>query len=218
MPLIRGTHSVDNDYTQIKNSWLRDSNLSLGAIGLLAQISSHKPGWTITIQNLANANKIGKDGLRTLLNELIEAGYLSRSAERERNESGQLASYVYITQDPLETGDVSSAEKPTLAEPTLAEPHHKNTIDKKTILKKQQPTIVDENFQPSETAWNEMAEHFPWVDLKLHTHSFIDYWLSVPESKAKKLDWNRTWRNWIRRVAEQQKPKGYTGPVKKHKF
>lgn len=218
MPLIRGEHVADTHYTQIKNTWLRDPRLSLGAIGLLAQISSHKPGWTITIANLAAQNNVGKDAIRTLLNELMDAGYLSRSKERERNEKGQMASYVYITQDPLNDGDVAMADFPTLAEPTLAEPHHKKTIVKNNIIKKQTPTLLSDEFQPSQKAWDEMAEHFPWVDLKLHTYAFKDYWLSVPESKAKKVDWDRTWRNWIRRVAEQQKPKGYAGPEKKHRF
>ena len=218
MPLIRGEHFVDSHYTQIQNSWLRDERLSLGAIGLIAQISSHKPGWTITIENLARANNVGRDAIRTLVNELMDAGYLSRSKERERNERGHLTSYTYITQDPLKHGDVSSTAKPTLDGPTLDNPHHKKNIEKNTIEKKQTPSLLNEDFQPRESDWKEMAEHFPWVDLKLHTHAFKDYWLSIPESKAKKVDWNRTWKNWIRRVAEQQKPKGYNGPVKKHKF
>ena len=130
MPLIRGEHFVDSHYTQIQNSWLRDERLSLGAIGLIAQISSHKPGWTITIENLARANNVGRDAIRTLVNELMDAGYLSRSKERERNERGHLTSYTYITQDPLETGDVSSTAKPTLDGPTLDNPHHKKNIEK----------------------------------------------------------------------------------------
>ena len=35
MPLIRGYHSFDDHFTQIPNSWLRDTRLSLKAIGLL---------------------------------------------------------------------------------------------------------------------------------------------------------------------------------------
>lgn len=121
MPLIRGNHSFDDHFTQIPNHWLRDKNLSLAAIGLLAQLMSHSPGWTITQERLAKANKIGRDGMRTILNELLQAGYLVRSDKRERNDMGQLAGFVYTTAEPMQ-------DEPTLAEPTLAKPPHKKNI------------------------------------------------------------------------------------------
>jgi hypothetical protein len=93
---------------------------------------SHKPGWKISIHNLAHQNNIGKDGMRTILNELLLGGYLSRSAERERNAQGFLGSYTYTTQDPLELG---SADEPTLDEPTLVNPPHKNNNIKEQQLK-----------------------------------------------------------------------------------
>ena len=33
---------------------------------------------------------------------------------------------------------------------------------------------------------------------------FRDYWLSIPGQKGVKLDWDRTWQNWIRRAAERK--------------
>ena len=32
---------------------------------------------------------------------------------------------------------------------------------------------------------------------------FCDYWLSVAGQRGVKLDWNRTWRNWMRTAAER---------------
>ena len=80
MPLIRGHHSFDDHFTQIPNAWLRDSRISLGAKGLLAQLLSHSPGWRISQESLAYSNGIGRDAIRTLINELLDAGYLD-SAE-----------------------------------------------------------------------------------------------------------------------------------------
>lgn len=34
---------------------------------------------------------------------------------------------------------------------------------------------------------------------------FRDYWISKPGQQAVKLDWEATWRNWIRRRLEEQK-------------
>jgi len=120
MPLIRGHQSFDDHFTQIPNAWLRDTRLSLAAKGLIAQLMSHKPGWQISITNLAMANGVGKDAMRTILNELLDAGYLSRSEKRERNAKGFLGGYVYTTKDP-EPFD-TAADCPRLDEPTLDEP------------------------------------------------------------------------------------------------
>jgi len=64
MPLVRGRHSFDDQFTQIPNAWLRDNRLSLQARGLLAQLMSHAPGWNITQESLAKANNIGRDAMR----------------------------------------------------------------------------------------------------------------------------------------------------------
>ena len=146
MPLIRGNHTFDDHFTQIPNHWLRDTRLSLGAIGLLAQLMSHSPGWTITQERLAKANKIGRDGMRTIINELLEAGYLLRSEKRERNGAGQLAGYVYTTAEPM-------LDEPTLAEPTQAEPtlaettHKKNSYLEEKKLEKNTKELQRELFK-----------------------------------------------------------------------
>lgn len=146
MPLIRGTHSFDDHFTQIPNEWLRDKNLSLAAIGLLAQLMSHSPGWTVTQERLAKANQIGRDGMRTILNELLEAGYLVRSEKRERNDRGQLAGYVYTTSEPTQA-------EPTLAEPTQAETTHK----KNNLLEEHQ---LEKNTKETNAHFHELFKEF----------------------------------------------------------
>jgi biotin operon repressor len=138
MPLIRGHHSFDDHFTQIPNDWLRDSRISLGAKGLLAQLLSHAPGWRISQENLAFANGVGRDAIRTLINELLEAGYLMRSEDRERNEKGYLGGYTYTTQDP--------SGEPMLDKPTQDNPLHKNNILKKNNLKNNERIYSDSEF------------------------------------------------------------------------
>jgi biotin operon repressor len=138
MPLIRGHHSFDDHFTQIPNAWLRDSRISLGAKGLLAQLLSHSPGWRISQESLAYSNGIGRDAIRTLINELLDAGYLSRSDDRERNEKGYLGGYIYTTQDPT--------AEPTQDYPTQDNPLHKNNISKKNNLKNNERTYSDSEF------------------------------------------------------------------------
>jgi biotin operon repressor len=146
MPLIRGHHSFDDHFTQIPNDWLRDSRISLGAKGLLAQLLSHAPGWRISQESLGHSNGVGRDAIRTLINELLEAGYLARSEDRERNEKGYLGGYTYTTQDP--------SAQPTLDKPTQDNPLHKNNIIKKNNLKNNERIYSDSEF---DSFWN----HYP---------------------------------------------------------
>ena len=66
------------------------------------------------------------------------------------------------------------------------------------------PYRLPEDWQPKENDFLVMEEHFPSIDLKLETHAFRDYWSGISGLKGKKLDWDATWRNWIRNVHKRQ--------------
>jgi transposase len=127
MPLIRGHHSFDDQFAQIPNAWLRDSRLSLKAIGLLAQIMTHVPGWNMSINSLASRNNVGKDQIRTAIAELEEFGYLTREQSREE---GKFAETIWKTSDP--------SDNPTTENPTI-----KNTIPKEDQIKNNERTISE---------------------------------------------------------------------------
>lgn len=204
MPLIRGNHYVDSHYSQIPNAYLRDGRLSLKARGLLALLMSHKEGWSLSIQSLVDQNKEGRDAIRSAIEELETLGYLERY---QVNDGGRFGEVVFITKDPTDL--------PLSENPSADNPHPKKTIDKKTKVKKTKETLrgdklatlIPDDFEPRSEDWELMASKFPWVDLKKQTHAFRDYWASCPPSKAKKTDWHATWRNWIRRAADYNKPK-----------
>lgn len=137
MPIRRGYHSWDGQFTQISNAWLRDSRLSFKARGLLAYIESHSPEWTISAQWLAANNPEGKEAIRSALAELELLGYLKREQE---NEGGRFGEVTFTTQEPVD--DLPLAENPLAENPPL-----KNTIDKKTIdknIEREQQAQFDE--------------------------------------------------------------------------
>lgn len=72
------------------------------------------------------------------------------------------------------------------------------------------------DFKPSDESIALMSEHFGWIDLKLETHSFKDYW-SSKGGNATKTNWDSTWRNWIRQSARWTKDQNEPAP-KKHQF
>lgn len=148
MAIIRGLHDFDEHYTQIPNSFLRDDSVSLEARGLLAQILSHKPGWSLSIKSVAYQNGIGRDKVKRILDELISAGYLERSETQQHDENGYLAGYDYTTKTP---GGVT--QKPCKVKPYKAEPYKADRSPKKTINKKTKN--IEDYIEESFTAfWN----------------------------------------------------------------
>jgi hypothetical protein len=143
MPLIRGHHSFDDQFAQIPNAWLRDARLSLKAIGLLAQIMTHVPGWNMSINSLANRNNVGRDQIRTAIAELEEFGYLTREQSRE---DGKFSETIWRTSDPT---DLPLSENPTSDNSTT-----KNTITKEEQIKNNERIYSDSQF---EEFWN----HYP---------------------------------------------------------
>lgn len=132
MPIKRGHHSWDGQFTQISNDWLRDSRLSFKARGLLAYIESHTPEWDISVHWLAANNPEGKEALRSAIAELELHGYLKRD---QQNEGGRFGEVTFITQEPL-------AENPPTENPPLKNTIYKNTISKN--IEREQQAQFDE--------------------------------------------------------------------------
>lgn len=72
---------------------LRDTRLSLKAIGLFSIILSLPPEWTFSIAGLAAITRDGIATVRAALNELETNGYLTR--RRVRGEDGKLENNEY---------------------------------------------------------------------------------------------------------------------------
>lgn len=225
MPLIRGHHAFDGQFTQIPNAWLRDSRLSLGTRGLLAQLLSHAPGWRVSQENLAMANGVSRDTIRRMIGELVAAGYLSVSEKQSHNELGHLTGFTYTTKDPE-----AMTQKPSLAEPTKAEPAkvnqaHKKNISKEDNLEEEQRKNKQENKQnakslplaedwkPNEALLAMFATKWQLLDSIKETESFkLYYWASG----KKFARWDLTYQNWMNRAqgwAEQKQSKPAVDPT-----
>ena len=75
-------------YTVMSNHHLRNHTLSLKAKGLLSQMLSLPEDWDYTLKELAQINRESIDAIREAVRELEQAGYITRS--RERDERGCL--------------------------------------------------------------------------------------------------------------------------------
>lgn len=63
-------------------------------------------------------------------------------------------------------------------------------------------TRIPEGFTPSPEVIEAMRAECPKVDLEAENRKFVDYWSAKAGKDATKLDWDATWRNWIRRAKD----------------
>ncbi len=139
MPLIRGHHQFDDQFTQIPNAWIRDTRLTFKARGILAMLLSHIEGWQLNIATLAYNNIEGKDAIRSAIKELEDLGYLRRE---QPTQNGRFQEVVWITQDPDFSTILPVSGFPTTEKPSSDNPQYKNTIQKEEHNK--EITLFDE--------------------------------------------------------------------------
>lgn len=63
-------------------------------------------------------------------------------------------------------------------------------------------TRIREDFRPDDKSLEWAAVRTPDIDLDHHTEVFLNYWLSATGQRAKKMDWQLTWRNWMLKEQE----------------
>lgn len=219
MAVIRPPLPTDG-FTIISNSWLRDSRLSMRAKGLLAYILTHTSGHRLTTEQMVAESTDGRDAIRAGLNELQLAGYLIR--QQHRGDGGKIVSVDFILQEPsdgsagagfsgagpdLQKQDVSAGETSD-GFSGAGESHSKKTTSKKTekTTEKAPPsrgTRLPKDFQPDEAmrAWFVAEGLGRIIDGRVEHDKFVDYWTGRAAGGTK-LDWPATWRNWMRKAAQ----------------
>lgn len=86
-------------FTLIRNCWVRDSRISFKAKGLLAYLVSHSEGYACSQAQMVRESADGKDAIRSALDELEGAGYLTRVPTRS---AGRFAEDDYALTDPFD--------------------------------------------------------------------------------------------------------------------
>jgi hypothetical protein len=80
--------------------------------------------------------------------------------------------------------------------------------DKAKALSKK-GTRLSPQWGPGDEGWDMALSLLSREEAKAECLKFKDYWRSVPGAKGVKLDWDATWRNWVRSAAER---KGHSPP------
>lgn len=232
MAVIRPALPQDR-YTLISNDWLRDARLSFRAKGVLAYILSHSAGHRLTTDQMVADCTEGRDAIRTALVELETVGYLTR--HKIRGPGGKITSTDFIVVDPSDASagagnpgasadqpeqDVSAAQT-SAWESGAGESAGKKTTTEKTTedqhtqgSSKRRATRLPEDFQPNEAMreWYRAEGIGRHVDGRVEHEKFMNHFLSKPGAAGTKLDWPRTWMNWMREAAQRAQGGGrYAG-------
>lgn len=86
---------ADDNWVQVPKNILRDRSLSFKAMGLVAWLASHKPGFQINRRFIYAATTSGKTAVESGIAELKAAGYLT--VEQARDDRGRMAGgTVYV--------------------------------------------------------------------------------------------------------------------------
>lgn len=109
----------ESSFTQVSNSFLRDSNISFKAKGLFCYMFSMSENWNFTLQSIATQQKDGLDSVKSAMDELKQYGYISY--EKHSNGSGT----YFLNDEP-------NVENPNVENPNLGKstPIKKKNLDK----------------------------------------------------------------------------------------
>jgi hypothetical protein len=123
---VNPTRKSDN-FTMIENALLRNKSLSFKARGILCHLLSHRAGWKIRMSELRKDCVDGEAAIRSGIDELVRAGYMTR--ERVRGDSGRMLGWRYrVFEEPVPTDTRFSS----IGFSSIGKSSAKNTKGKKT--------------------------------------------------------------------------------------
>ena len=132
-----------SNYTVISNNVFKDQNLSLKAKGLLTTILSLPDNWKYSIEGLTSLCSDGRGSVTSAINELIEAGYITRT--QKFDDLGKFSGYIYdiFEENQGKIADSTFTEKPFTEKPITENQQVLNTnISNTNILNTNNINII----------------------------------------------------------------------------
>ena len=202
---------LEDNFTRLPNEIVNQRNLSFKAKGILWYLLSKPEDWKTYIKEVANNGKDGVKSIRSGIKELIDAGYVVRTTERDNGVITDWVYYVYdkpvnnVDNPPLsqkvEVGFVEVEKGTLLNTDNILNTNNTNTSYKKSSIETLSSKQLHEH----------LSEKFG-VDIK-YVEKECETMLDWLKSKGKRRkDYEAFARNWIRRnvgntvVVEKPRP------------
>lgn len=198
------------DFTVMSNHHLRDRNLTLKAKGLLSVILSLPDDWKYSIAGLAAICKEGTSAVKSALQELTDAGYVTvTKLYPNQTDTGRIE-YVYdIHETPqaprkqgIENLPLESQQVENQAQLSTEEPSTNESNTKKSSTKREPRHKYGEygNVLLSDSDMEKLKDEFP-TDWEERIERLSAYMASTGKSYKNHL---ATIRNWAR--MDRQRP------------
>lgn len=121
----RASHGIEDHYFPLSRAAAQDKNLSYEARGMLVYLLSKPKDWIVRVDDLA-IESCGRDKVRRILKELVDAGYAIPPKRINAGDSKQFEWTSYIILEKPEAQEPST-ENPYMAKPDMEEPYMANT-------------------------------------------------------------------------------------------
>lgn len=196
--IIRGD-KVESNFYILDKTISEDRRLSFAARGLLIFLLGKPNAWRVSIAALINvtsdsARPTGRDGIYSLLHELVEAGYVLRS--QSRNVGGKMAEVDYTVFDAPQAIEPLTAQPE--AAPLTAQPYTANPIQvsiEKPVNIETPIYLTPENIE-SIKSWAKQDGKYTGDLVDANIEYFINYCASNNKRKPYK-DYAAACRNCI---------------------
>jgi hypothetical protein len=111
--IIRRRHT--SRYAALPNAIWEDSRIGADEKGVLGYLLSRPPAWDVSLWQVGEVMKVGKDRMQRIFRSLIAAGYVTR--EVVRNESGVIVALEYVVRDePQPVADIDDDDAGVVTE------------------------------------------------------------------------------------------------------
>lgn len=219
MSEIELVESLSDHFVQLPNAVFRDPSLRSRAVHVFGNIASHGKGFKVSVRSLAKSTGLNPDTVSRALNDLIDAGYVERVEVPGKD--GEFSAYRYrVFMSPRPSQELGHDRVPKNGTGTVPKNGtgsvpkigtHKNTNEntkENTPLnppegeKQRRGSRLTDEWQPSQRVMDDLRTKFPNVDFRIELEKFKDYWIAKPGRNAVKLDWDRTWRSWVRNASQ----------------
>lgn len=115
---------------------------------------------------------------------------------------------IAAAQHGVQESPTNGAEVPPLAAdlPSLEREQGKGNRGTGEVVEapRKRGTRLNPEWRPDQSSIDAIKAECPRVDLKAEHRKFVDYWIAQSGQRGTKLDWDATWRNWMRNAKPTQ--------------
>ena len=149
---------------------------------------------------IANGKVIVTENGR-LSNKTVQKLAKTREETKEKRrisgkKGGEKSSEIRLK--PIDNGALGKPNGLTDVQPDKNRLDKSSKRDTKVSPKKRASRIPDDWFLSKELGDWSVSQGYGIEHIRIEAEKFKDYWIGVGGQKGRKLDWNATWRNWIR--------------------